>query len=221
MAVHRTRRTQEARSAETRGKLVDATLRCLDARGYAGTSTTEICALAGVSRGAQLHHFPTKIELVTSAVEHLFELRHAEFRRAFAELPPGVGRGGRAVRLLWQMVSGPTFHAWLELVVAARTDPELHRAVGAVADRFVATVRRTFEELFPHPGAKRPLFDLAPMFVFALLEGLALGQIVRKDEPQLGELLSALQALADGILPAPLPERSSEPRRRVARKEST
>ncbi len=216
----RARRTQQARSAETRGKLLDATLQCLDELGYARTSTPEICDRAGVSRGAQLHHFPTKIELVTSAVERLFELRHAEFRRAFAELPPGVGRGSRAVRLLWQMVSGATFHAWLELVVAARTDPELHHAVGGVADRFVATVRRTFEELFPHPGADRPLFDLAPLFVFALLEGLALGQIVRRNEPQVSELLAALQTLADGVVPSPVSTRVRGTPARAPRKET-
>jgi len=216
--VSRVRRTQEARSTETRGKLLDATLSCLDELGYARTSTTEICGRAGVSRGAQLHHFPTKAALVTSAVERLFERRHAEFRRAFSDLPPGVGRGGKAVRLLWQMVSGSTFHAWLELVVAARTDPELHEAVAGVAERFVATVRRTFEELFPRTGADRPLLDLAPLFVFSLLEGLALGQIVRINEPQVGELLATLQSIADGLASAPTRIRSAP--RRADRKET-
>ena len=80
---------QEERSAETRRRLLDATVACLFERGYAGTTTTEIAARAGVSRGAQLHHFPKKDELVVSALEYVFELRLAEMSAAIADPPSG------------------------------------------------------------------------------------------------------------------------------------
>ena len=50
----------------------------------AGTSTTLVSERAGVSRGAQLHHFPTKNDLVVAAVEHLTEVRGAELAAAAA-----------------------------------------------------------------------------------------------------------------------------------------
>jgi len=100
------RRTQEERSAATKGRLLDATLECLAELGYARTTTTEIAERGGVSRGAQLHHFATKAELVTEAVEHLFERRDQEFREAFARLPADASRGRAAVDLLWSMVAG-------------------------------------------------------------------------------------------------------------------
>src|SRR6516225_783087 len=80
---------QEERSAETRRRLMDATVACLYERGYAGTTTVEIAARAGVSRGAQLHHFPTKNELVVSALEFVFDLRAEEVRTLSTELPAG------------------------------------------------------------------------------------------------------------------------------------
>ena len=123
--VARPRRTQAARSAATRAHLLNATIECLSELGYAGTTTTEIADRAGVSRGAQLHHFPTKAELVITAVDHLFTRRHEEFVAAIAALPAGADRAEAAIDLLWKMVSGPTFFAWLELAVAARTDPDL------------------------------------------------------------------------------------------------
>ena len=43
-----------------RARLLEATVELLVERGYAGTSTTLVSERAGVSRGAQLHHFPTK-----------------------------------------------------------------------------------------------------------------------------------------------------------------
>ena len=137
------RRTQEERSTATRTRLLDATLECLAELGYARTTTTEIAERGGVSRGAQLHHFPTKAELVTEAVAYLFERRDEEFRAAFAKLPADAERGAAAVNILWSMVSGTTFHAWLELAVAARTDPVLRPKVAALTTRFSENVSRT------------------------------------------------------------------------------
>ncbi|MGH7822785.1 MAG: TetR/AcrR family transcriptional regulator [Candidatus Binatia bacterium] len=195
------RRTQSERSARTRAKLLDATIGCLYERGYAGTTTTEVADRAGVSRGAQLHHFPTKHELVTSAVDYLLERRLREFREAFARLPAGVNRHDVAVDLLWSMFSGPTFYAWLELVVAARTDPELRRTISAIGRRFVENVHRTHRDLFPAPESPSPFFDIAPDFTFSVMEGLALGRIAFDDEPRRRRILDALKGLAALALP--------------------
>src|SRR5690606_39794273 len=42
---------------------------------------------AGVSRGAQTHHFPTKALLVAASIQHLFDIEAERFRAAFTELP--------------------------------------------------------------------------------------------------------------------------------------
>ena len=65
------RRSQDERTAQTRARVLDAVLGCLVERGYAGTTTTAVAARAGVSRGAQLHHYRTRAALVAAAVEHL------------------------------------------------------------------------------------------------------------------------------------------------------
>src|SRR5579885_518127 len=118
-------RQPQERAVATRAALLDASLECLVERGYAATTTIETARRAGVSRGAQLHHFPTKAELLTAAVEHLLSRRLAEFRKAMANLEPGADRVDSAIDLLWSMFQGPTFVAWAELWMAARTDPEL------------------------------------------------------------------------------------------------
>src|SRR5215475_8730258 len=78
---------QEERSRAMRARLMEATIECLVERGFGGTSTTLISERAGVSRGAQLHHFPTKNDLVVAAVEHLTEVRGAELAAAAQKLP--------------------------------------------------------------------------------------------------------------------------------------
>ena len=118
-------RTQEQRSAATRAALLDATIDCLIDHGYAGTTTTRVAARAGVSRGAQLHHFQRKAPLVVAALLRLAERRRRELLdRAERELPDDPDPQ-KALDIMWSTFSGPLFTAALELWIAARTDPEL------------------------------------------------------------------------------------------------
>jgi AcrR family transcriptional regulator len=187
-----TRRTQAERSAAMRARLLDATIASLAELGWARTTTTEVVRRAGVSRGAQVHHFPTKDDLVVAAIDHLFTRRQAEFREAFGELPDDERTADRAVDLLWQTVQGATFRAWLEVIVAARTDDRLHAALEPVEHRFHEDVERTFLELFP--GAP----TIAVRFAFTVLDGLAVEQIgcTRHDAD---EMLGVLKFLATTI----------------------
>ena len=185
-----------------RARLLDATIECLHDLGYARTSTPEIARRAGVSRGAQLHHFPTKAELVTSAVEHLFDRRREEFLQAFRARPAGQDPAEAAIDILWSMVSGPTFYAWLELVVAARTDGELREPVAQLTSRLGAVIEQTFRELFPAPTTANPFYDVAPRFAFALLDGLALERIHADGPDAHTPVLQALKGLARLVMPA-------------------
>lgn len=199
----RERRTQAERSATTRARLLDATIACLNDLGYTRTSTPEIARRAGLSRGAQLHHFPTKAELVTNAVEHLFARRREEFLDAFRARAAGEDPTDAAIDILWSMVSGPTFYAWLELTVAARTDAELQEPVQALTERLMAVVAETFRELFPPPATPNPFYDVAPQFAFALLDGLALERINARHPDAHAPLLQALKGLARLVMPRP------------------
>jgi AcrR family transcriptional regulator len=205
------RRTQEERSAATRARLLDATVDCLLTRGYSGTTTTEIAQRAGVSRGAQLHHFPTKAQLVTRAVAWLFERRLDEFRAAFATLPEGADRAAAAVDLLWRMFTGRTFYAVLEVIVAARTDPALRASVTVVNRAFTESVERTFRELFPAPARPGPFFDLVPRFVFSLMDGMALARIVEPDDAGPARVIELLKALSPMLEHGPHAFQESKP----------
>lgn len=124
-----TRVPQEERSRAMRARLLDATVDCLVEHGWSGTSTTLVSQRAGVSRGAQLHHFPTKSALVLAAVDHLAGSRQAEALASARRLPTGTGRTRAVLRSLGDLFTGPMFIAALELWVAARTDPSLKDAV--------------------------------------------------------------------------------------------
>lgn len=127
----KTGRTQQERSAAMRRRLLDATVDCLVRYGYAGTTTTRVTELAGVTRGAQVHHFPTRADLVAAAVRHLATRRAElafekidEVRRAADPIDAGLD-------LMWEIHQGPVQYATIEMWVAARTDPELREHLTA------------------------------------------------------------------------------------------
>jgi AcrR family transcriptional regulator len=187
------RRVQE-RSLATRAALLDAAIECLVDRGYAATTTIETARRAGVSRGAQLHHFPTKARLLATAVEHLFDRRRAEFIEALARIDPQADRLDAALDLLWSMFQGPAFIAWTELWVAARTDPELAVTVVAVERRFTAETRTMFAELFPAASeSEGPLHDIARDFAFAVMSGVAMQRLFPHGERPASDYLDALK----------------------------
>lgn len=122
------RRTQASRRAATRGALLDATIEVLVDRGYAGLTTTVVCERAGVTRGAQAHYFATKADLVVQALSHLSDKLVAELVATPLGAPAAGPVAQYAVLLdrLWEIFSGPVSVAQLELLVAARTDADLH-----------------------------------------------------------------------------------------------
>ncbi|NRQ48896.1 TetR family transcriptional regulator [Aeromicrobium sp. YC3-14] len=115
-------------------RLMEATVDSLVELGWAGTTTTVVSRRAGVSRGAQLHHFPSKQDLVVAAVEHLTDRRRDEMRRSADQLPAD-GRTRGVLEILAAQFVSPVFFAALELWVAARTDAELRELVGPLERR--------------------------------------------------------------------------------------
>lgn len=171
------RRTQGERTAETRERLLEATVSSLIELGYAQTSTTEVSRRAGVSRGAQTHHFPTKAELVVAAVEYVFATQADAFRSAFDALPEDRRTLDGAVEILWDIIGGPAYSAILELIVAARTDPTLSVVVQGVAASFEQTVGTILGDLFPDLAGTEFAAQILG-FAFSVLQGAALSESV-------------------------------------------
>src|ERR1700759_3127557 len=96
-------RPQQQRREEPRRALLDAAVQSLIEVGFARTTTLEVQRRADVSRGALLHHFPSKTELLVAAIAHLAEMRARELKRLAAQLPTShLDRTGAVLDLLWQ-----------------------------------------------------------------------------------------------------------------------
>ena len=140
---------QEERSAATRRVLLDATVACLVEHGYHGTTSVSVANRAGLSRGAQLHHFGTRDDMVVAAVEHLAQKRlesvSASLDRMATEDVERPGARERLARaaldLLAEALSGPLYAATLELWVASRANAALREKLVPAELRVDAELR--------------------------------------------------------------------------------
>ncbi|GLY25435.1 TetR family transcriptional regulator [Micromonospora sp. NBRC 101691] len=180
---------QQERSRATRTRLLEATVDCLVEHGWSGTTTTVVATRAGVSRGAQLHHYPTRAALVTAAVVHLAERRAAELRTEAEALPAGPRRLDRVIDMLAAAFTGPLFVAALELWVAARTDPELRAALVPLEARVGREMHRLTVALLD-ADERRPGVREAVQATLDLLRGLGVANLLTDDSTRRTALLN-------------------------------
>jgi AcrR family transcriptional regulator len=129
------RRTQAERSEAMRQRLIEATLKCLETEGYVGTTVTKIVEAAQVSRGAPVHHFPSKAALIAATAEHLMRKIYIHLGVAMRHIDESEDKLTALIMTSWRQVFGTTENAvLLELIVASRRDPELADHASKVVD---------------------------------------------------------------------------------------
>ncbi|HWJ81261.1 MAG TPA: TetR/AcrR family transcriptional regulator [Nocardioides sp.] len=190
---------QEERTRVMRQRLMEAAFDLLVEKGYGGTTTTLVSERAGVSRGAQLHHFPTKTDLVVATVEHVTERRGEELLAAAATLPRGAKRTHAVVHMLGEHFAGPVFVAALELWVAARTDPVLLEAVAPLEARIGRDTHRMTVELLGADESQPGIRELVQA-TLDLVRGLGLANTIGDDASRRHRILDQWARTLDSAL---------------------
>ena len=170
---------QKTKSEQTRTSILDAAVDCFYELGYANTTTENIAQTAGVSRGAMLHHFPTRFVLIKAAVEHLNRKRLESFR----EEESVVQRGAEHTRIeegidtYWKQLNTPAFVVFHELKVAARTDAELAKVLSPALKEFTQAWYQSVRAVFPDLVLSEA-FERANYLTQYLLEGIAMARMI-------------------------------------------
>jgi AcrR family transcriptional regulator len=187
------RRTQAERSAATRSRILAATVGCLIEVGHAGTTTLEVQRRAEVSRGALLHHFPSRAELLVAAVYQLFEAQRdvvgPEVLRARE-----IGGIDGGIDVLWISFNSPLAVGIDELWAAARNDVELREALAKQDRNARAEIRSLCDALWPD-YVSHPNYELALPIIIDAMHGAARARVVRSDRATAKRLLGWKQLL--------------------------
>ena len=191
-----TRRTNQERSATTQAAILDATIEQLAEHGYGRTTTVEVADRAGVSRGALVHHFPTRSDLVLAALEYLCERRLEELEAGIARLSATADRPSAFVDLMWSTFEGPLFTAQLELWMAARADPELFDRLYPLERGFGKRLSELCAEALGDGAG--PFYELTKH----LMRGMAVERLLKSDEGGRNDVLTRWKAMAATAVPS-------------------
>lgn len=200
------RRTQEQRTAQTRAKLLDATIESLLAVGYAATTTRRVADLAGVSQGAQTHHFPYRVDLVTAAVERMAEQRVAGIERRLPELPADPReRVAALLDLLWEDYESDLVTVFVKVWVAAADDRELHDRLVPIERDLSRRIARLADRLLEDVEVGDDM-DARMSTVLATMRGLALSDRFEPRSQRPRDLWSGVRPVLGEVLLAGLPD---------------
>lgn len=170
--------------------MLEAAVESLYARGYGSTTTINVAEAAGVSRGAMLHQFPSKADLMVFVVEKIF----AEEVELYHELLAGIDDPRE--RLLaypeaaWKVLSRPAGVAVQEIMQGSRSDPELAQKLAPLVARIDATAHSELSREFP----RGPSAALRQLIVGAV-RGLSVMNILRPGDEGVRGAIPLLQRL--------------------------
>jgi AcrR family transcriptional regulator len=169
-------RWQQKKAALTRQGILEAASQCLIEKGYSGLTTVEIIERAKVSRGAMHHHFTNRNELLSGLIDHVLHRRLERFLADYVAQIEGSHRSDAvavATEVHWNSLKTPEFTAYLELMMAARTDQQLADllipATKAFENEWMSEMKRAMPQQSDHPEAMLLANDLAAAMHLGLL----------------------------------------------------
>lgn len=171
------RRTQAERSAETKEKILRATIDLLYEYGNSRLTTAMVDELAGVSSGARFHHYPSKIDLLVEATRYTYDLaamlgrKRADQARGSANPLKDYVNDCLSVYFDWPFITA------LEVVITARTDTVLMDRLRPVLDAFHHIMRATWTDALVDAGYEPSMANEDLAMALNLIRGMAVNRI--------------------------------------------
>jgi AcrR family transcriptional regulator len=168
---------QSKKSSLTRDRIIIAALECIIEFGYESTTMAKITKMAKVSQGSMQYHFPAKLDAIKAAINYLFAKRLTDHQHDLEDVPDNVDKMAHAIEVYWRHLNEGHYVAYQDLVIAARTHPELAVVLKPAYQRFVKAWRRDALNLIPEWNGKREQFELICDLGQYQMEGLAYGRL--------------------------------------------
>jgi AcrR family transcriptional regulator len=184
----------------TRRRIVQVAVELLIDRGLAATTTVEVQRVGEFSRGALLHHFPTREAMLGATIRELMERNEAAVREAAASVPAGLDGVTRALRVLAASMVRPAFVAELELWAAARTDHALRDVLRDEEKRARHDLYRVVDEAFGPDLVACERYPVVAALTVQFLRGLAISDVLRGERGGTERLLTDWTAVARAVL---------------------
>lgn len=167
---------QALKGESLRKAALQSAIECLAQMPYSEVSTSLIAERAGISRGGMQYYFPTRLDLLRSTVSFLHAQRLEIFRKDLLSIGGHSDLIGAMIDLHWQHLNEREFVAYQELVLAARSEPDLAEMLASSYRGFLLEWHNIARELIGW-HAEDPVAARAGNVAHYLLEGMAYGRL--------------------------------------------
>lgn len=182
------RRTQAERSEETRTRILKAAANLIRKRGYARFRTAEVAEEAGLSRGAQLHHFPTKDALVVATLEFVFEQAQVLSRRRAAAVNRPRDLIEAVIEDAREFFFSEHFKVAIDIVLSTSTNQSVRKQILEISRKARRPVETAWTEALASNGVPAQLASDIVALSLSLVRGMALRTLWDNDPKWFDEL---------------------------------
>ncbi len=172
---------QAVKSANTRRTILEAAIQCIIDYGYARTTTSLIAEYAKVSRGAMMHHFPSRQAVLKATIKYLHKKRLSEYGKMMEAIGIPLREMSRekiaqSVGEAWKYVKLPSSLAYQEILMASRTDQELRQVLEPLEQDFEKSFIERVKKMFS-PWAGREELEVVHDAALFMLTGMMLSHM--------------------------------------------
>lgn len=194
------RRTQAERTQQMRQKLVEGAIALLTQKRYAGFRIAEVADVAGVSRGAQSHHFPFKDDLVLEALEAIYRRTTDSSLARIAECKAERGELLKAlVKDSTEFFLGEDFYISLDLMMVGG-DSELGLKVKALARTYRLAAEQAWLDAFIRAGCDPDGAEDIVLLTFSIARGMSIRKLMSGEMRRFSRLMKLWSGLAEEML---------------------
>lgn len=188
-------RTQRERSETTKKQILEAATKVLREHGYAGFRTEVVAQEAGLSRGAMLHHFPRKNDLLIATHKELYD-------RALEENLKVMEKNGKANDLDAVIADGEAFFlgghffSVLDVVLSTSTDPELRDKILNISRNARLPIEQAWQERLSS-SIPEALADDIVFMTFNMIRGYSMRTLWDDDSERYKRMISIWKQMVE------------------------
>src|SRR3984957_6786650 len=202
------RRTQAERSEATRKQLLEAATKLIRQRGFGGLRTIEVANVAGVSRGALMHHFPSKHELVVAVLNYVNEMNFTQSMRR-AQLARSRGDPIKEiVKDAQDFFFGDYFFIELAIAMSDESTRQLRRETHHFTRQTRFSIEAAWLDVLISSGIPKQLASDVLALTLSAVRGFSVRMLIENDPEQFARLMNVWRDIILRHLAASVPGKS-------------
>jgi AcrR family transcriptional regulator len=181
-------------SAQTKARILTASVESLAELGYAGTTMSEIAERVGLTRAALIYHFESKNALMVAVMNALYDEMVLRFAAAAPAFLTPKDRLLAVLDTMGNHASSINQMALIELLLAARRDPGFRDEVAPLVARREAAFDKAWGDLIGN-FKTAPRLEVLRDLAVAALRGYTIGKSLSDDNPRVDRKFAELRKL--------------------------